>query len=326
MTAISDAPPMTCARTLHRLGPAFVLCCLAFGGPAACGHERERFLPKHIGPSQAAVIGADTIALETVNRIAREQGSSREVALDRAIQDAVFAAWGRERMGSSNLRRAERAAHARALFEALFQSAREAGPVSDAELEELTQARWWELDRPPMLRTTHAVVIPRNREDDFQARRVAERVLEAVKGASNPEEFRRLARGVATDGLELRVEDLDPVTADGRAIEPNAPHAVGEKPARYDQTYARAAFEIPTVGKTSGVVRTVPGYHVILAVEMIPERRIPREDRRRLLEPEITSRRAKRLLGDIREKARSTTDIEIDRAAVELTAKVRVSP
>lgn len=326
MTAIRDEQPTANPRMVHRLGHALVLCCASLTAPAACGHESARFLPKHLGPSEAAVVEAETIAEETVTRIARERGSSNKAALSEALQDAIFAAWGRQHLGPFDVRNAERAAHARVLSEALFRGARAAGSVSDAELAELTQARWWELDRPPMLRTTHAVVILRSPSDDGRARKVAERILEAVRAASRPEDFRRLARAVATDGLEVRVEDLDPVTADGRAIDPNVPHASGATLAHYAEAYARAAFEIPSIGKTSGVVLTDFGYHVILAVEMIPERRIPPEDRRKLLESETTSRRAKRLLDDVLEKARTTTEIEIDRAALELTAKVRVSP
>lgn len=303
-----------------------LLSCVSFAICAACGHEGARSLPKTLHSEDAALVGAEMIAVETVTRIAREQGTSTPAALSRAVQDALFAAWGRERLGAFTVRNAERVAHARTLSEALLQSARAAGPATDAELTEIARARWWELDRPPMLRTTHAEVIPRNPSDDPRARKVAEHILEAVRGARRPEEFRRLARSVDADGLDVRVEDLEPVAADGRAFDPDARHAPGATPTRYTEAYARAAFAIPSVGRTSGVIRTEFGYHVILAVEMLPERRIPQEDLRKLLEPEITSIRAKRLLDDVHADSRKATPVELDRAALELTEKVRVSP
>lgn len=293
--------------------------------PVACERSGTPSQPEPLGPEVAARVASWTIAADTVAGIAREQGLTYPAALAAAIEDALLAAWGAQRLGASSVRAAERASGARALTEELARSASAAGPPTDAELEEVTRARWWELDRPEMVRTTHAVVITRRASDDALAEKVAERILESVQGASTPAEFRRLASATASDGFEVRVEDLAPVTADGRAVDPAVPHAPGTPEEHYAEAYVRAAFAIPAVGRTSGVVRTEFGHHVILAVERLPELRIPIEERRRLLEPEIRTRRARRMLDELRAAARRGTAIEVDRSAMELTEKVRVT-
>ena len=67
-------------------------------------------------------------------------------------------------------------------------------------------------------------------------------------------DFRALASGVPkATGLDLRVEDLDPVAADGRAVDPSAqePH-----PGRYSLAFAASVFAVTDVTRPSGVVRT----------------------------------------------------------------------
>jgi len=190
---------------------------------------------------------------------------------------------------------------------------------------EVTASRWWELDRPPMLRTTHAVVITEKPEDDARAKAIAERVAGAVATAKSPADFRRAAESVPAEGLTIRVEDLKPVTRDGRALDLGAPLPPGTEADHYAAAFVDAAFAIAAPGKVSPVVRTSFGYHVILAVEWIPERRIPLEERRALLQKEILSRRATLRMEAVLAQGRERDRVEVERASNDLMERVPIS-
>jgi hypothetical protein len=270
-----------------------------------------------------ATVGSDRVDRESVERIASAQGVGVEAARDKAVFDALLAAAARERFGPALSAQARKSAAARVLLQELSRRASDQGPPTDAEVAEATERRFWELDRPPLLRTTHAIVLTGDQVDDARSRALAERIHAAVTTTRDPASFRQAVGTVPTGGLEVRVEDLDPVARDGRALDPAKPPPPGSTVAHFAEEYVAAAFAIPELGAKSPVVKSKFGYHVILAVERIPEKRTPLEERRRLLAPEILAARAEKLRDEVLASVRKTMPIEIERAAMDLTEKVK---
>lgn len=293
----------------------------------ACGARTGDGAPSAtLGAGVAAVVGTERVDVETVQRIARAQGVTLEGARRRAISDALFAASANERLGTALSARARRGALARALLESLAAEAKRRGPPTDAELAAATERRWWELDRPPLLRTTHAVAVVKKPEDDKAARAVAERIAAATQSATTAEAFSTAAKSVAPDGVDVHVEDLEPVARDRRVVNPDSPPPPGSRTGEYAEAYVAAAFAIPHVGEKSPVVRTEFGYHVIFATKLYPEKRVPVEERRSMLEPEILVHRTTELRDAALARARTVDAVEVERSAGDLTEKVSVAP
>jgi hypothetical protein len=270
----------------------------------------------------------DTVDDETIVRVARAQSVSREEARRAAVFDAVTAAAGREMQPTEWLERSvERAALARSLLADLRAEARRQGPPTDAEIGRITEERFWELDRPELRRTTHAVVRSKEATNEARARAVAEEIRRAVASAEDADDFLQLARAVAVPSeLEVRVEHLSPCDREGRVLDPESPPASLRDVTRYAPDFARAVFELTRPTEVSSIVRTSFGYHVIYFAQRIESARVPLEERRARLADEALSRRARRLHEELLEKARKSTTVVIERSAMAHTEKVRVSP
>jgi hypothetical protein len=282
--------------------------------------------PSALPPGIAALVGPDRVEFEMVARVAKASEIPLLVARDRVVFDALLACGARARFGSLATRHAERTAAARRLLETWMADARGAGPPSDSEVGEVTGTRWWELNRPPLRRTTHAVVVVQKPEEEKPARELADRVASAVASATDAASFRTLATSVTSHGLTVKVEDLDPVAEDGRAVNPASPPPTGSETARYSAAYATATFLVPGLFRTSPVIRSEFGFHVILVTELLPEHRVPLEERRRLLEPDVLTQRASKLERDALEHARAVDGVAVERSALDLTEKLNVSP
>lgn len=272
----------------------------------------------------AAKVDLDEISLQSVARIARAQHVSPEIARERAINDALFAAGARAAFArDSVLSVLERAAFARAILERFKTEAIARGPATDAEVAELTALRWQELDRPETVRTTHAVAQSSTPALDARAKAVAQRIWEAVRGVQDPQEFIRLAQAVPHEGVEVRAESLPAVTRDGRVYyAENAPADAANQ--RFDAAFAEAASKL-SLGQISEPVKSPFGYHVIWCEARIPGKTLPLEERRALLADEVIKGRAEREKRELLTRLSSAAPILITRSIDELTASVRIA-
>jgi peptidyl-prolyl cis-trans isomerase C len=242
-----------------------------------------------------------------------------------AISDALFAAWARaDSANAPAVVVAERAALGRALLEQLEAQATALGPPSDTELDALVAERWTEFDRPPRVRTTHAVILVKKPEDAAPVQALAQKLASELDGSTESALFVEKARAFDAKPFELVAERLSPVTADGRVWDPDA--RPGQQFGTYEVDYARAANALERPGDHSPVVKTVFGSHVILLEERLPELRVPLEERRAALHDDVISRRTKKLLESTLAELHNTTAVERERTEDVLTELVSRSP
>jgi hypothetical protein len=122
-------------------------------------------------------------------------------------------------------RAALRGALARAALEALKAEAAQTEPT-DAEVAEATARHFVAFDRPEAFRVIHAVVrVPDTADPALKSRAkaLAESITERVAGANDEAEFRSAAESVDKGGLEVVIESLRPVAADGRIVDVDHP-------------------------------------------------------------------------------------------------------
>jgi parvulin-like peptidyl-prolyl isomerase len=292
--------------------------CSEAAGPAPAA---DSALP----PGTLARVDSELVSAASVTLVAQRQGVAPREALARLLSDALLASEARSSSPPGVVTAIERAAEARALLEKLALDAAAAGPVTEAEAEALTKERWIDLDRPDAARTTHVVVINKDGARDARARAVAEALLAAVKDSTSAQDFEQRAKAVATDGFDVRVEALPPVTADGRAFD-RKDQAWVPYPTDFDPDFSRAASLLKEPGQLSPIVKSQFGYHVIRLVERIPGASMPKADLLTALAPEVRTRRAARARVELLEKLRVASAIQIDRAVDELTSRVQTSP
>jgi hypothetical protein len=145
-----------------------------------------------------------------------------------------------------------------------------------------------------------------------------------VRGSSNPQEFKDKAKAVDAAGLTVTIQDVPPVAADGRAVDPARPRPA-ESATQLYPAFAQAAAALSTPGTLSPVVKSEAGYHVILLVERLPAKQIPFDQRRQLLTEEIHARRAQAALTALLDPLRASTPVVIAESAVALTGLIRIA-
>lgn len=291
-----------------------------------CGSETHAPKPAEVGALPAGIaarVADEDIATELVASVAVAQGISPAAARERLVSGALFAVHARTVLaGTGFAAAAERSAVARALSEQIRSEAQAKGPPTDAEVDEVTELRWLDFARPAMVRTSHVVVLDDAPTKAAKTRQVAERMREAAVGISDPDEFEKKTKAVDREGLEIKVEHLPPVAADGRIGDPRQPP--GAEVQRFEVAYAQAANAVAEVPGLTGLVETSYGIHVILVLERVPEKRVPLEDRRLIMTREIVDRRARKQHQSILETVNKSTPVMIDRGANELLGLVQV--
>jgi len=303
-------------RSLGSVVPALLLVAgCSSGGPP------PSVTTSSLPAGSAARVGAELVSAATVARIAERQGLAPRAAVGLALSDALFAAEARSSLPLGSSRSIERAAAARSLLEQLGREATQAGAPTPAELAELSRERWLEFDRPSAVRTSHAVVLNDKPERAAQARALAERLAEAVRGAGSDGELIRLANAVPAAGFQIRAETLPFVTADGRVFSrKDAGFKAGQ--GGFNLDFARAANALSNPGEQSPIVQTSFGYHVIRLEERVPGVVVPEAELSERVAADVMVRRAGRARRELLDKLRQGSPVQVERAVNELTARV----
>lgn len=303
-------------RLTYSLGLGLVGLALGCSG----GSEEPAESTARLEPGVVALVGNAKIGEGLVARVLAARAGEPGTALDAIVHDQLFAEKARaERPDAVHV--VERAAQMRAFRASLVEAAAALGPVSADELARSTQKHWVDVDRPRSVRTAHAVALVKSPEDRDKARDLADTVAAAVKGITKSEEFGEKAFRFkdSVPGIELRLEVLPPVAADGRSV----PVDVTDPPSsQFDQAFVKGATALTAPGQQSPVVESSFGFHVILALEVIPEKRVDEALRRAMYEGEIFAARADQHVGAALRQGKETTPVEVVRNADELTLQV----
>jgi len=271
---------------------------LAFG----CGHAPPPLQPLRGGA--VAIVASQPISPSLVADVARASGISPREAVDRLVADALAAqgarARGMDRGGASSW--AITASLARRVPERLTDEARSVGPPADDELATLTVA--------------HVVVLRSPGVPEERGRGTAAEIRRAVSRARSADEFESLASAFPHPGMQVVVERLQGVGADGRT-------AGG---AEYDPTFVAAAFALPSAGRMSGLVRTPLGRHTIYLVDRPPADPASIEQRRADLASAVVLMRVRIRIDAIVRARTQSSSIDVSEAADALMATAARAP
>lgn len=300
---------MSVGRAL--LGTSLLVACGSSNAPAP---GPGRVASDELAAGVIARVAAESIETKLVERLAAAQEVRPRAALDGLVADALLAT----ELRSSERTRAlylERIALSRHLLESFGEQAAAQGPPTDEEVEEFTRRHWWQLDRPAAARVVHAVVVcQEDCPDRAGARALAGEIAAATATAGDASTFIEAAKSVSSTGFDLRVEKLEPVTADGRIVSlnarPNSDFSFGS----YHSAFARAATALQHVGERSGIVESPSGFHVMLLVEQLPEHRLSHGERATMLHDEIIAARAGALQEAALAASRERTEIRVVRS------------
>jgi peptidyl-prolyl cis-trans isomerase C len=298
-----------------------------FAWLASCSSGEPTPPPARVSPLRpgiVATVGTFEIAADTVAKTAARAEISPQLALEREIADTLLAnaALRHHDDETHAVQAAVRARLARAVLQRLHDEAKQSDPT-DTEIADATARHFAELDRPEAFRVVHAVVKVPDKADaatTARARSLAQRLSDQVAPAKDEQDFRVRAEALPDRGnLEIVVETLKPVAADGRIVDPEHP---SPEPETYVAPFARAASRLTEPGQKSGVVPTEFGFHVLMLLERTAPKTVPLEERKRLLRDEIVTERAKRAKAELLARLSAATPTSIERSAESVLATV----
>jgi hypothetical protein len=324
---------------------AAALSCL-LGAAAACGPSDAAppATERALGGDLVARAGSETVAVDTVRRVASAQAISPKEALDRALFDAVLAAEAKAKLSSADQQHESSRVHARLMLAELGREARAQGAPTDAEVEAKTKKYWVRVARPASVVTGNAVVlVPKGAAEAewAKAERIAKKIAEAVTPTAEPLKkpgasfdfeagslsepsgalgaFIAAAKAVDAEGMRVSAEYVPPISADNYTV-----IKAYEDRTAFDADYVAAAQKL-AAGEIVSPVRSAHGVHVILGVLRIPAEDISLEERRKRFADEIYSDRTRALTNDLLAQLRKQHAAELERSADASLAEVVLS-
>lgn len=308
---------------------------------SSCSKETAKNLPpppslKESGASVVARVGEVEITEETVRAIMAAQHVDARAAVELAVRDAVFARAAVDGRLDVGVARRIDGVLARDLAMQAGEKAAQAGPITDEELKPLVEARYFEVARPEAWVTAHALV-PLSEdapEDDVaRAKAVAEKIREVVlpvaeglRGSHAPwandpgfESFYNAANSVDAGGFTLVVQPVPPLAADGRTV---VASSADRSP--FDPPFVAAATSLRARGDVSPVFRGHFGWHVVVLLDRVGARMLPREQLVELFRDEVLSARAKAILAKDLDPLRAPILDKIDRNIDSTLALVKI--
>lgn len=284
----------------------------------ACSDTREPppSLTGPLKPGVVARVGNVDIPASLVKDVAQARKISPREATTLLVEDTLLAQAAHDQKLDADLRVAAkvRAAKARASLNQLL-SQQPSGPATDEQTAEMTRELWAQVDREEARRVAHAVVLasrfskqpspPDSPEDNERRRMLAEKIRDAVAHASSPAEFGTLAEAVPHDDLQVKVEALPPMVADGRGFDGNS----------FAPAFAQGAFAVPEGEQVSAVVPSDFGWHVIYVIERLPPVHQSLEERRALATRILAEKSMKTAYDAHTAELRKQLGVEISTAA-----------
>jgi hypothetical protein len=287
--------------------------------PSGCGKAARDVAASHaaIGGDVVARVGDVDLPASLVGGVASDRRITPSEALGLLIDDAVAAsvarAQGFDRVPEVQF--ATTMARARATVDRIKADAWRS-PPTDAEIADLSEERWLDVDAPETFAVVHAVArrpSPPDPHVEQAAKAVAQAIAASEVGAVDADDFQTRARAVPHEGVELVVQPLDPFTADGRVAVPGAGGHI-------DRQFAAAAATLTTPGAMTGVVETEVGWHVIRLVEKHPARLVPKDERRKMFTEEIRARRAHDAVEAVQTRSRAREGVTMANGLDDLLA------
>lgn len=294
-----------------------LLCLPALASCAQQGGEAPRTrsvtLPGHIAEVAGQPIGPIEVA-----EVARAQRVTPARALE-LVTSEIRIAKAAEEIGFAD-RPETRVERRAALAAALLQSAKREAESTPPTAEELAQVRkdhWLELDRPEALQVVH--VVAQAKPDDAKrgaAKVLGDKLLAALRGATDPDDFKARAQTIDGGGVTITVEAVGPFVRDGRVAT--------EQGGSLDAAFVVGAFALAKPLDISPVVPSSFGFHVIMLLERLPPASLRDEELLPLVSPEVHAQRASRTIAALRK--REPIPVEIARNVEDLFQFIGTTP
>jgi hypothetical protein len=299
-------------RPACRLSLALALA-LPLGG---CGQGTRTLDERPVPPGAFALVGGQSLGQDLLLRSARERDvASASQAL---ISDALVALDSSEQM-PERAAAVQRGLLVRGLIDHLRQEALERSPVQSQELDLAAKALWAELDRPRCVRTVNIVASVAPLTDGEQEERVMRRIAQAVRGAMTTDELALRVDQAPKEGLNVAAFFVPPLTEDGRVYAQTPTDAAAAVP---PVEYARAAARLTYAGETSDVVSTSAGYHVLMAIDILPPASVSEPERTERLRTAVADRRIEPELDRLRRELSVSTNVWRNPHSAALTSLV----
>lgn len=311
-------------------------------GTFSCSKDAAKSLPpppslKESGGAVVARVGDVEVTEDAVRAIMAAQGLDARAAAALAIRDALFARAAIDQRLDVGVTRRLDAVLARDAAMQAEAKARDAGPLTDDEIGALTTKNYFEVARPEVWVTAAVVVVlgaDAPEDDVARARAVAENariavlpIAAAMEGTRAPAfdgpvlaQIQQALAKVDGRSFTVAVQPVPWIGADGLTVTPGTPERLPVD----DPAYLKEATALVARGDVSPVFRGASGIGVVVLLDRIPGRMLPREQLVDLFRDEIMANRAKTILGKELEPRRAPILAGLDRGVETALSIVRI--